>query len=130
MIKLEMTEDEFQLITDWAMQHFWKDTQSFDNDINVDECLRWSKACLLMARLKTEADKHGIHFGFHSPFYEDEPDEKKIDVTTTFMKQYCANVQRDFERITKLIDPTTAYEMAKTDYEERTKEEEKTNDGN
>ena len=130
MIKLEMTEDEFQLITDWAMQHFWKDTQSFDDDINVDECLRWSKACLLMARLKTEADKHGIYFGFHSPFDEDEPDEKKIDVTTTFMKQYCANVQREFERITELVDPTTAYEMAKADYEERTKKEEKTNDGN
>lgn len=128
MIKLEMTEDEFQLITDWAMQHFWDDTQSFDDDISVDECLKWSKACLLMARLKSEADKHGIYFGFHSPFHEDEPNEKKIDVTTTFMKQYCANVQRDFERITKLVDPTTAYEMAKADYEERTKKEEKTND--
>lgn len=150
MVTLEMTEDEFQLITDWAMKHFWDDTQSFDDDISVDECLKWSKACLLMARLKSEADKHGIYFGFHNPFYEDEPNEKKLEVTTAFMKQYCADVQRNFERIKEeqksdrnveeLIDPTEAYnrryaEWAAEDIKRsmkaadlQTEEEEKTND--
>jgi len=64
MITLKLTKQEFCLLTQWSRHHFWDDTESFQDDIQVDELLEWSRSCLLMARLKTAADQHGMHFGF------------------------------------------------------------------
>ena len=82
MVKIEMTKDEFEMLTEWAREHFWDNTQSFEGDVNVDECLLWARSCLLMARLKNIADKNGIYFGFNSPYEEDDDNSVKIDYVT------------------------------------------------
>ena len=88
MIKMEMTKDEFQMLTDWSRDHFWDNTESFTDDIDVDELLRWSRSCLLMARLKSIADENNIYFGFDSQYCEDAEDSEKIKVVTAFVEQY------------------------------------------
>ena len=87
MIKMEMTKDEFQMLTEWAREHFWDDTQSFDDDVNVEECLRWSRSCLLMARLKDIAEKNDIYFGFNLPYEEEDDNSVKIDYVTKAMEE-------------------------------------------
>lgn len=114
MIKLEMTKEEFELLSSWARHGFWDLCDTEYVDMDVDDILRMSLACQVMARIKLAAGG------------------KKNKVTEAFIKQYSANVQMIREQMSanveELIDPTTAYEMAKADYEKRTKKEEKTND--
>ena len=94
MITLKFTKQEFGLLTQWSKYHFWDNTESFQDDIQVDELLEWSRSCLLMARLKTAADQHGIHFGFDDfPTEDSAPAPHKIErVTQMFVDQYTANV--------------------------------------
>lgn len=86
MIKMELTKDEFELLTEWSKHHFWDNTEKFHDDINVDECLLWARSCLLMARLKDIADKNGIYFGFSEPYSEDDDNSIKIDYVTKKME--------------------------------------------
>lgn len=94
MITLKLTKQEFGLLTQWSKYHFWDNTESFQDDIQVDELLEWSRSCLLMARLKTAADQHGIHFGFDDFPKEDSalPYIKTNRVTEMFIDQYTDNV--------------------------------------
>ena len=94
MITLKLTKQEFGLLTDWSKRHFWDNTQSFQDDIDIDELLGWSRSCLLMARLKTAADQHGIHFGYDDFPTEDSalPYIKTDRVTEMFIDQYTDNV--------------------------------------
>jgi len=122
MIKLEMTKDEFELLSTWARHGFWDAMDAEFVNMDADEILKISLACQVMARIKLAAGG------------------KRNKVTEAFVKQYAANVQMIYEQmkreqesganVEEVIDPTTAYEMAKADYEKRTKKEEKTNDGN
>ena len=95
MITLKLTKQEFGLLTEWSKRHFWDNTQSFEDDIDIDELLGWSRSCLLMARLKAIADDHGIHFG-----YDDFPKEdsaltaiKTNRVTEMFIDQWETNAK-------------------------------------
>lgn len=94
MITLKLTKQEFCLLTQWSRHHFWDDTESFTDDINIDELLGWSRSCLLMARLKAVADDHGIHFGLDDfPTEDSAPDAHKTErVTQMFVDQYTANL--------------------------------------
>ena len=92
MIKMEMTKDEFQILTEWCRSHFWDNTQSFEDNINVDECLRWARSCLLMARMKSIADDNNMYFGFDEPYEEDDEDSLKVDVVTKFIEQYPSHI--------------------------------------
>ena len=111
-----MTKKEFELLSSWASQGFWDVCDTDLANMDADEILKMSLACQVMARIKLAAGG------------------KRNKVTEAFVKQYSANVQMIHEQMSanveELIDPTMAYEMAKTDYEERTKKEENTNDGN
>jgi len=92
MIKIEMTKDEFQMLTEWSRDHFWDNTESFTDDIDIDELLRWSRSCLLMARLKSIADENDIYFGLDSQYCEDAEDSTKLKVVTAFVEQYSNNI--------------------------------------
>lgn len=94
MITLKLTKQEFGLLTEWSKRHFWENTQSFQDDIDIDELLGWSRTCLLMARLKAIADDHGIHFGYDDfPTEDIVPAAVKTDrVTQLFIDSYSANV--------------------------------------
>jgi hypothetical protein len=94
MITLKLTKQEFGLLTEWSKRHFWDNTQSFEDDIDIDELLGWSRSCLLMARLKAIADDQGIHFGYDDfPTEDMAPAAVKTDrVTQLFIDQYTDNV--------------------------------------
>lgn len=93
MIKMEMTKDEFQILTEWSRSHFWDNTQSFEDDINVDDLMRWARSCLLMARLKSIADENNMYFGFDDPYEEDDEDNLKVDMVTRFVEQYSNQIE-------------------------------------
>ena len=95
MVTLNLTKQEFGLLTQWSRYHFWDNTESFQDDIQVDELLEWSRGCLLMARLKVAADQHGIRFGLDDfPKEDSAPDYIKTDrVTHVFIDQYTDNVK-------------------------------------
>ena len=88
MIKMEMTKDEFQMLMVWSKYHFWDSTESFTDDIDIDELLEWARSCLLMARLKSIADKNNIYFGLDSQYCEDAEDSTKLKVVTQFVQHY------------------------------------------
>lgn len=92
MIKMEMTRDEFQILTEWSRSHFWDNTQSFEDNINVDDLMRWARSCLLMARLKSIADENNMYFGFDDPYEEDDEDNLKVDMVTRFVEQYSSHI--------------------------------------
>ncbi len=93
MIKMEMTKDEFQILTEWSRSHFWDNTQSFEDNINVDDLMRWARSCLLMARLKSIADENNMYFGFDDPYEEDDEDNLKVDMVTRFVEQYSNQIE-------------------------------------
>ena len=94
MITLKLTKQEFGLLTEWSKYHFWNNTKSFQDDIDIDELLGWSRGCLLMARLKAIADDQGIHFGYDDfPTEDMAPAAVKTDrVTQLFIDSYSANL--------------------------------------
>ena len=94
MIKLEMTKDEFEILLEWSRNHFWDETESFDNNYDIDQILRFSKNCLLFARLKAEAINHDINFGYHEIYEEDDPPTKKCEITSAFLDNYQTSLQR------------------------------------
>ena len=134
MIKLEMTKEEFELLSSWARHGFWDLCDTEYVDMDVDDILKMSLACQVMARIKLAAGG------------------KQNKVTKAFVKQYSANVQMIYEQmkreeksganVEELIDPTEAYNIsyakwAAEDIEKsfkaadvQAKKEEKTNDGN
>ena len=122
MIKLEMTKDEFELLSSWARHGFWDVLDADYVTMDVDDILRMSLACQVMARIKLAAGS------------------KRNKVTEAFVQQYAANVQMIYKQMKEeqksganaeeLVDPTTAYKMAKASHDSRTKKEGKTNDGN
>ena len=96
MLTIKLTKQEFSLITEWCMYHFWDKTNGFQDDINVDELMGWATSCLLMARLKTIADENNIFFGLEKDeiYKEDDTDRQKVNsVTQAFVDQYAENVE-------------------------------------
>ena len=81
MIKLEMTKEEFELLSTWARHGFWDLMDTEYVDMDADEILRMSLACQVMARIKLAAGG------------------KKNKVTKAFVKQYSANVQMIYEQM-------------------------------
>ena len=81
MIKLEMTKDEFELLSTWARHGFWDAMDSEFVNMDADEILKISLACQVMARIKLAAGG------------------KRNKVTEAFVKQYAANVQMIYEQM-------------------------------
>ena len=129
-----MTKEEFELLSTWARHGFWDVLDADYVTMDVDDILRMSLACQVMARIKLATGS------------------KRNKVNEAFVKQYCANVQMIYEQmkreeesganVEELIDPTEAYNIsyarwASEDIEKsfkaadvQAKKEEKTNDGN
>lgn len=106
MIDMSLTEKEFVLLTEWARNHFWDNTEKFEDGPTVDEMLQWSRMCLLMARLISIADEHGLSFGYDEGLYEedDEDKEKVAAVTSAFVQQWNADLQRKIDRMSGVKD--------------------------
>jgi hypothetical protein len=75
MIKLEMTKEEFELLSTLAKLGFWDFMDAEYVDMDADEFLKTSLACQVMARIELAAGG------------------KQNKVTEAFVKQYSANVQ-------------------------------------
>ena len=106
MIEMSLTEKEFSLLTDWAMKHFWDNTEKFEDGPTVDEMLDWSRMCLLMARLISVANEHGVSFGYDEGLYEeDDEDKKKVTaVTSAFVQQFNSELKRKLDKINEAKD--------------------------
>ena len=88
MIKLEMTKDEFELLSTWARHGFWDVMDTEYVTMDVDDILRMSLACQVMARIRLAADG------------------KRNKVTEAFVKQYSANVQMIYEQMKREEEKT------------------------
>lgn len=81
MIKLEMTKEEFELLSTWARHGFWDEMDAEYVDMDADEILKISLACQVMARIKLAAGG------------------KRNKVTEAFVEQYAANLQMIYEQM-------------------------------